>query len=64
MPRTNGALLQSGFGQVLAMAPQMRVLKVGQVTLAIDGTKILANAEAADSTPLEDGLTLAEEIAR
>ncbi len=42
--RTNGALLQSGFGQVLAMAAQMRVLNVGQVTLAIDGAKILANA--------------------
>lgn len=42
--RNNGALLQSGFEQVLAMAAQMRVLKVGQVTLAIDGTKILANA--------------------
>jgi len=91
--RTNGALLQSGFEQVLAMAAQMQVLKVGQVTLAIDGTKILANAskhsavshghateqierlekqvaellakaEAADSAPLEDGLTLPGEIAR
>ena len=91
--RANGALLKSSFEQVLAMAAQMRVLKVGQVTLAVDGTKILANAskhsavshgralaqiellekqvaellskaEAADSTPLEDGLTLPEEIAR
>jgi transposase len=43
--RNNGALLQSGFEQVLAMAAQMRVLKVGQVTLAIDGTKILANRQ-------------------
>ena len=91
--RTNGALLQSSFEQVLAMAAQMRLLKVGQVTLAIDGTKILANAskhsavshghateqierlekqvaellakaESADSAPLEDGLTLPDEIAR
>ena len=91
--RTNGDLLRSSFEQVLAMAAQMRVLKLGQVTLAIDGTKILANAskhsavsharamaqiellekqvgellakaEAADSTPLEDGLTLPEEISR
>lgn len=91
--RANGALLKSSFEQVLAMAVQMRVLKVGQVTLAVDGTKILANAskhsavshgralaqiellekqvaellskaEAADSAPLEDGLTLPEEIAR
>jgi hypothetical protein len=42
--RANGALLKSSFEQVLAMAAQMRVLKVGQVTLAVDGTKILANA--------------------
>jgi hypothetical protein len=91
--RANGALLKSSFEQVLSMAAQMRVLKVGQVTLAVDGTKILANAskhsavshgralaqiellekqvaellskaEAADSAPLEDGLTLPEEIAR
>ena len=91
--RANGALLKSSFEQVLAMAAQMRVLKVGQVTLAVDGTKILANAskhsavshgralaqidllekqvaellskaEAADSTPLEDGLTLPAEISR
>jgi hypothetical protein len=91
--RANHALLKSSFEQVLAMAVQMRVLKVGQVTLAVDGTKILANAskhsavshgralaqiellekqvaellskaEAADSVPLEDGLTLPEEIAR
>jgi transposase len=90
--RANHALLRSSFEQVLAMAVQMRVLKVGQVTLAVDGTKILANAskhsavshgralaqiellekqvaellskaEAADSAPLEDGLTLPEEIA-
>jgi transposase len=91
--RANHALLKSSFEQVLAMAVQMRVLKVGQVTLAVDGTKILANAskhsavshgralaqiellekqvaellskaETADSAPLEDGLTLPEEIAR
>lgn len=91
--RANGTLLKSSFEQVLAMAAQMRVLRVGQVTLAIDGTKILANAskhsavshgralaqiellerqvaellskaEAADSAPLEDGLTLPEEITR
>jgi transposase len=42
--RANHALLKSSFEQVLAMAVQMRVLKVGQVTLAVDGTKIQANA--------------------
>jgi hypothetical protein len=87
--RANHALLKSSFEQVLAMAVQMRVLKVGHVSLAVDGTKILANAskhsavshgralaqiellekqvaellstaEAADSAPLEDGLTLTD----
>ena len=62
--RTNGALLQSRFEQVLAMAAQMRVLNVGQVSLAIDGTYILAKAEAANRPPLEDGLILPVEIAR
>ncbi len=42
--RANQALLKSSFEQVLAMAVQMRVLKVGQVILAFDGTKIFANA--------------------
>lgn len=70
-----------------------RVLQVGDITVAIDGTKILANAskhsavsyghaveqmklageqitqllqkaEDADSTPLQDGLTIPEEIKR
>ena len=91
--RINHALLKSSFEQVLAIAVQMRVLEVGQVTLAVDGTKIVANAskhsavspgralaqiellekrvaelfkkaETADGAPLEDGLTLPEEIAR
>jgi transposase len=91
--RKNRELLESSFGQVLEMAARLKVLKVGEVTLALDGTKVLANAskhsavshghalkqmklleeqveellakaEAADSTPLEDGLTVPEEVAR
>jgi transposase len=91
--RENRALLESSFHQVLEVAARLRVLRVGEVTLALDGTKILANAskhsavshghaqrqmvlleepiaellakaEAADSAPLEDGLTVPEEIAR
>ena len=91
--RENRALLESGFHQVLEVAARVRVLRVGDVTLALDGTKILASAskhsaashghackqmvlleeqiaellakaDAADSTPLEDGLTVPEEIAR
>ena len=78
---------------MLEVAARLRMLRVGEVTLALDGTKILANAskhsavshghaqrqmvlleeqiaellakaEAADSTPLEDGLTVPGEIAR
>ena len=87
------ALLESRFHQVLEVAARIRVLRVGEVTLALDGTKILASAskhsavshghavkqmvlleeqiaellakaDAADSTPLEDGLTVPGEIAR
>jgi transposase len=91
--RENRALLESSFHQVLEVAARIRVLRVGEVTLALDGTKILANAskhsavshgharqqmvlleeqiaellakaDAADSAPLEDGLTVPGEIAR
>jgi len=89
----NKQLLAESFVQVLAMAREMHLLKVGQITVATDGTKILANAskhtavsyqraaeqielleqevatllqkaEDADSTPLQDGLTIPDEIAR
>ena len=88
--RENRALLESGFHQVLEVAARRKVLRVGEVTLALDGTKILANAskhsavshgharkqmvlleeqiaellakaDAADSAPLEDGLTVPAE---
>lgn len=91
--RKNRELLQSSFTQVLELAAHLKVLKVGDVTLALDGTKVLANAskhsavsyghacqqmmrleeqveellakaEAADSAPLEDGLTVPQEVAR
>ena len=91
--RKNGTLLHSAFAQILEMAGRCGVLKVGQVTVAIDGTKILANAskhaavsygyaekrieeldleikqllekaEQADSTPLQEGLTIPAEVQR
>jgi hypothetical protein len=91
--RENDALLKSSFHQVLECAAHVRVRRVGEVTLALDGTKILAHAskhsavshghavkqmvlleeqiaellakaDAADSTRLEDGLTVPGEIAR
>lgn len=40
----NGDLLAKNFHQVLELAARAKVLKVGGITLAVDGTKILANA--------------------
>jgi transposase len=91
--RKNAALLKRAFAQVLELAATCGVLKVGGVTVAIDGTKVLANAskhsavshghaqktlqtidseiaqllakaEQADATPLQDGLTIEGELAR
>lgn len=62
--RENKALLTGSFVQVLQLAQQLKVLQVGHVTGAVDGTKTLAKAEQVDSAPLQDGLTIPEEIAR
>ena len=89
----NKALLTGSFVKVLQRAQQLELLRVGQLTVAVDGTQVLANAskhcavsceragqmieqlelevkplaaqaEQADSTPLQDGLTIPQEIAR
>ena len=91
--RNNRALLGESFAQVLELAARCGVLKVGGITVAIDGTKVLADAskhaavsyeragaqlreldleveellrkaEQADSTPLEDGLSIPAEVQR
>jgi transposase len=91
--RENQALLTESFVQVLQLAQQLKVLKFGQITVAADGTKVLASAskhsavsyeragemiaqlelevqqllikaEQADATPLQDGLTIPDEITR
>jgi transposase len=91
--RENPALLTESFVKVLQLAQQLKMLKFGQLTVAADGTKVLANAskhnavsyeragelsaqlelevqqllakaEQADATPLQDGLTIPEEITR
>jgi|SRR5580704_3499788 transposase len=91
--RENRALVQETFVGVLELAQELKFLQVGQLALAVDGSKVLANAskhaavsyehagktiqqlevevqellakaEQADSTPLEDGLTIPEEIQR
>jgi transposase len=40
----NKELLGESFVQVLALARELKVLKVGQITVAVDGSKVLANA--------------------
>lgn len=91
--RENKALLEESFVKVLELAVELKLVKVGQITVSLDGTKVAANAskhaavsyerageqialleqevqqlvakaEAADSTPLADGLSVPEEIAR
>jgi transposase len=91
--RQNAALLAAAFAQVLELAAHCGVLKVAGITVAIDGTKVLAHAskhaatsyaragetmrqldlevaellakaEQADATPLQDGLTIEGELAR
>jgi transposase len=91
--RENQVLLTESFVKVLQLAQQLKVLKFGRLTVAADGTKVLANAskhsavsyqragemiaqlelevtqllakaEQADATPLQDGLTIPEEIIR
>jgi hypothetical protein len=91
--RENKSLLQETFVRVLELAQALNFLQVGQITVAVDGTKVLANAskhaavsyqhagktiqqldlevkelltkaEQADSTPLEDGLTIPQEVQR
>ena len=91
--RENQALLTESFIKVLQLAQQLKVLKFGQLTVAADGTKVLASAskhsavsyeragemiaqlelevqqllakaEEADATPLQDGLTIPDEITR
>ena len=89
--RKNEALIKETFLKTLLLARELKLLKLG--TVAIDGTKIMANAskhaansygkageimtlletevtqllvkaETADSTPLQDGLTIQGEIVR
>jgi len=91
--RENKELLQETFVRVLELAQALKFLQVGQITVAVDGTKVLANAskhaavsyehagktiqqldleiqallakaEQADSTPLEEGLRIPEEVQR
>ena len=86
-------MLARSFAWVIELSARCRVLKVGGITVAIDGTKVLASAskhaavchgragdlmqeldvqieellrkaEDADSTPLDDGLSIPAEVQR
>ncbi len=51
--RENAALLSASFAQVLELAARCGVLKVGGITVAIDGTKVLAQASKHSATSYE-----------
>lgn len=62
--RENKDLLGSCFHQVLELAARAQVLKVGDLTVSVDGTKILANASkhsAMSHEHVEKQLKLAED---
>jgi transposase len=44
--RENRVLLAGSFAQVLELAARCEQLQVGDITVAVDGTKVLANAAA------------------
>src|SRR5665213_404858 len=91
--RENHALFEESFVKILQLARELKILRVGHVTIAHDGTKIqasaskhsavsyeragqmieelegevkqlIAKAEEADSKPLQEGLSIPEEITR
>jgi len=91
--RENKELINETFVRVLELAQELKFLQVGQISVAVDGSKVLANAskhsavsyehagksleqldlevkellqkaEHADSTPLQEGLTIPEEVQR
>lgn len=91
--RENQKLIHEAFVRLLELAQKLHFVQVGQLTVAVDGTKVLANAskhsavsyehagksleqldlevkellqkaEAADRTPLQDGLTIPDEVKR
>ncbi len=62
--RENAELLSSCFHQVLELAAGSGVLKVGDLTISLDGTKLLANASrhsAMSHGRIEEQMTLASE---
>jgi transposase len=60
--RENKALLTESFVQVLQLAQQLKVLQFGQITVAVDGTKVLANASKHSAVSYERAGTMIQEL--
>jgi transposase len=59
--RENKALLQETFVRVLELAQALKFLQVGQITVAVDGTKVLAHASKHSAVSYEHaGKTIAQ----
>src|SRR5664279_5601883 len=53
--RENRPLLQEAFVRVMELAQELKFLQVGQITVAVDGTKVLANASKHAAVQQERG---------
>ena len=60
--RENQALLSASFVQVLQLAQALKLLQVGQLTVAADGTKVLAHASKHSAVSYERAGELIQEL--
>ena len=62
--RENKELVSEAFVKVLEMAQNLKFLKVGQITVAVDGTKVLANASKHSAVSYQGAGELIEQLER
>jgi len=60
--RENKALLQETFVRVLELAQALKFLQVGQITVAVDGTKVLAHASKHSAVSYEQAGKTIEQL--
>lgn len=60
--RENKALLSELFVKVLELARELKVLKVGQITVSVDGSKVLANASKHSAVSYERAGEMIQEL--
>jgi|ERR1044071_6901586 transposase len=60
--RENKELVREAFVKVLEMAQNLKFLKVGQITVAVDGTKVLANASKHSAVSYQRAGELIEQL--